>query len=461
MISVQRVLQDGLEEPHLKDNDYLHLLVELNEVLAAPVVLTSKRIELGGDVDLLCRSQEEEALAAALAERGFRPRPHSLGGRTFTQQWVRFVAGSPLIVDLNPVERWGLREPAANALFEEALPLGELRNIRRPAPQHVLLMAARRFVRSGGRLSDSTRRYLADLTAEYPNAWQDARARASGWACTRSLMLLDRTYRDGSPPPLRQRLRVQLDLLLDPHARAPIALARRLRARIPRKPKVLALSGIDGAGKSSQARSLEETFRRLGVPAAVVWRPLGHSPLVKRLRRFAKRILRVQSPSAERLAQSGPPARNWDPNPRTKVLREKLGVLTHAWATIVSFTVGAYYLRAYLRHFGSGRVLIFDRYLLDGCAQLAFFYGERQDVGHQSWFLQLLCPRATASFFLNVPAESALERKSLQYELSELESQIELYKQEANRLEMRELDGTQSSEILTSIIADEFWRNLG
>jgi thymidylate kinase len=51
------------------------------------------------------------------------------------------------------------------------------------------------------------------------------------------------------------------------------------------------LSGLDGAGKSTQARSLAQTIERLGGDVTIEWMPLGHNPSLAPIRDGVKRLL--------------------------------------------------------------------------------------------------------------------------------------------------------------------------
>ena len=159
-------------------------------------------------------------------------------------------------------------------------------------------------------------------------------------------------------------------------------------------------------------------------------------------------------------ASASAPARTWDPSPPTKVLREQSALATHAWAGLVAVLTAAEYRRCCLAHIGRGRVVIFDRFLLDAAAQLRFFYGSGGELRTQLRILGWLCPSTTRSYLLDVPAETAAARKPLQYDVEELGRQASLLREEAARLGVLRLDGCSAVEDLHEQIVRDVWSGL-
>ena len=434
------------------------LLTEIDAISPAPVLLTSKRLEESNDLDLICRAADRRAIGSFLADSGFRSRPAKLGGRAFTEQWVRFCEGTT-VVDLNPAERWGLSERERNALFEQATPLDGFRQIAAPSPHHTILLASRRLVR-GQRLSDKRKAHLAERLQEDKDAWEKAAQHAPAWCCTRALALLRRLWEHGVAPSRRELLIARLELTRSLRADGTRRAASLTRARIAqlRPPTIVALSGLDGSGKSTQVQQLDAALRALGIESRIVWKPMGHSPTMRFVRRSAKRLLGAK-PAAAPTTIEAAPARRWDPNPKTKALRERSSVATQLWAAFVGLSAAGYYRREQLRH--RGEVLVFDRHLLDTRGQLRFFYGARSRLRLALGLVELVCPRADRAYLLDVPAEVAHERKPLQYDIAELSRQAELYRQEAARLGAFCLDATLPSDVLAETIIADLWTRLG
>lgn len=99
--------------------------------------------ERASDLDLLVRPLGRDALTAFLAAAGFSQVP---AGR------VRIAGGLTAVVDLTDVAEWGLEPPLVRELFDSAVPLPDAGWLVRPSAVHSLLILARRFADSGGRL---------------------------------------------------------------------------------------------------------------------------------------------------------------------------------------------------------------------------------------------------------------------------------------------------------------------
>jgi len=192
----------------------------------------------GRDLDLLVRPDELATIAGALASAGFRSR---------NEEWVRFRESTAEAVDLVPAADWSLPQPELDDVFARARPLDGFERLVAPSPEHVLLVLAR--ITGGSGLSPKRRGRIDGALADEPEAWRLARARAAAWGLRSELDRLERAYR-GEP-------------------------AGRPRLPRPRRPRVVALSGIDGSGKSSQARALRAALEQLGHETAVEWSPYG------------------------------------------------------------------------------------------------------------------------------------------------------------------------------------------
>jgi thymidylate kinase len=428
----------------------------VDAALDRPVLMTSAWPPAGRDLDLLCRERERTAVRAALARAGFLERGRLAPRRVHTEQWLLLRGAASLAVDLNPVARYGLPDEEVEALYADAWP-GPGSRIGIPAPHHRVLLAARRLVNgmpAPGRL-ERTRSALA----AQPDALGRARERAPAWGTESALDVLERILAGGPGPSFAERLHIRRELLAarkDPMQAARDAL-RAGRRRLPSHTSVIAISGLDGAGKSTQVRALEQTLTAAGVSAVVCWQPLGHSRMVRVVRRAAKRAL-GRSGSGPGAPPDGPPARTWDANPRTRQLRERSSAATQLWATYVAAVTSAGYRLMALRHTGRGRVLIFDRHALDTAAQLEYFYGRGDALPMQAAIIRRITPRPAWACFVDVPADVALERKPLQYDLTELERMAACYRAHAREMGIPTMDGTEPIDVLSERIAMSAWR---
>jgi thymidylate kinase len=293
-----------------------------------------------------------------------------------------------------------------------------------------LLVLARLAGRAGA-MPEKRRRRVEAALAEEPAAWQRARELAPAWHLRPELEHLERASRDQHPP--------------------------RIRAARPRRPRVVALSGIDGSGKSSQALLLRETLERLGYEAAVEWTPFGQNPWLDRLAGPVKRLL-ARSP---RFRAAGPEHETGLERTPGTALRERSAAVNQAWATVVAFANVLSQLSTIARHTRRGRVVIYDRYALDSTVQLRFRYGTNGRFSLQRSLIGLLAPKPLAAFYLDISPEASLDRKDDRWTLADLEAQARLYREEYERRGAVRLDGLRAKDELAAEIGEAVWRTLG
>jgi thymidylate kinase len=383
----------------------------------------------GRDLDLLARPGAERAVAAALLDAGFLRRG---------VEWVRFSGCSASGVDLVPAADWRLPEPEVADLFQRATPVGGFANLAEPAPDHQLLIVATRLLPGGKGLTAGRRARVERALEVDPEAWERARERAGAW---------------GGPDAL-ERLRAALG---PPRPQSRAAAARTKAWRL-RNARVVAFSGVDGSGKSTHAKALAATLEQLGYEAAIVWTPLASDAWLDVIAVPIKRLLgRLQRrPTA---AAAGAEPRGIVPNPGSD-LRGRSRLVNAAWATLVALGNGVAHARLAAGHLAAGRVVIFDRYLLDSVVRLRFLYGERSRYRLQRGVIRRLSPRPLASFFLDVSAETSLARKEDRWAADELATQVRLYREEYEAAGVTRLDGTRSPDDLCAEIAEAVWRRL-
>lgn len=147
---------------------------------------------------------------------------------------------------------------------------------------------------------------------------------------------------------------------------------------------LVCFSGIDGSGKTTQAERLVEEFDALDVPAVHVWarwRPFVSYPVMG--------VLYVLL--------------GW----RRKDYHQSR-VLRAVWAYLVLVDQVLFFVRHLLPPLVRGKVVFVDRYRLDQLVELEYdgLYNARAAA-----LLRRVLPAAERTFLLDVPVETALERK--------------------------------------------------
>lgn len=417
----------------------------------------------GRDVDLLVRPTEQSALAALLAREGFQERGW---------EWASFRACSAEAVDLVPAMSLGLPERELASLFSEALPIEGMRNVARPAPHHFLLLLGRYTVEGDGALPEKRRVRIKGALAEDPGAWAAAAQRASSWSGQAALAALRIAYETGTPASRRSRVRANAERLRALGRRPHRAWARAwldvLRQRRP-PGRLISFSGLDGAGKTSQAEALKESLERLGFEVDIAWARLEWTTLwenrwlglIAAPARGALRLLswltpgrrRGRPPTADEAGVSRPPL-------EPARVRERSELISQVWVSIVAAAHGWAQRRTTRAHLRRGAVVISDRYTLDAAVQLRYHYGPQRLFRFQTWLLDRLSPTPLLAYFVDVPPETAYRRKPEQYDLGALTMQALLYRELAEQLGARVLDGERPREELCAEIAAEAWSML-
>jgi thymidylate kinase len=384
----------------------------------------------GRDLDLLVRPEEEARLSQGLRDADFTSH-----GAT----WVRFEACTAMVVDLVPVSEWGLPAAEEEDLFAQARQIGRLQHLVRPAPHHLLLIVARRIAR-GTPLDQKRRGYIEAALSEDARAWERAQRCAPSWRATQALTSLRSSFERRDAESTRNG-------------------AGRLHAFLSRRRRrgaVVAISGLDGAGKSSQAEALIRALDRLGIDAVTEWTRLTRNRSLDLIARPVKWVLRrvgsrrrTAEPSIEREAEADP----------GRALRGRSALVTHIWTGIVAVANALTQRRATAGHLRRGCVVVCDRYTLDSAVHLRWLYGLDRSFGFQTAVVRRLSPTPVCSFFLDVPPEIAFDRKP-DFDLEELKAQASLYQALYPTVGAIRIDGELPREEICALIASEVWRAL-
>ncbi|MDQ3881515.1 MAG: hypothetical protein M3295_10655, partial [Chloroflexota bacterium] len=298
----------------------------------------------GRDLDLLVRPTEKEQIEDCLLDAGFLRRGAI---------WARFAGCTVELVDLMPAAAWRLPREELDALFDEAWTLDGFTHLARPAPHHVLLILARRAAREGGRLDGKRRDRIRQAIDDDSDAWARARTRAHAWGAESLIERLQELER----APAAQVAAASRDHWL----------------RLPSRGAVIAFSGLDGAGKSTQAVALRDTLDRLGYDATVVWTRIMWDdalwrvalPVKAALERSLRILASLRSPLRSDVAGHRGPRGGAEVDDRVKRLREGSGLATHAWTLVIALTNAVSQRRLTWAAVWRGRVIICDRYMLD------------------------------------------------------------------------------------------------
>jgi len=220
---------------------------------------------------------------------------------------------------------------------------------------------------------------------------------------------------------------------------------------------LICFTGIDGSGKTLQARELVARLEQAGHPARYVWTG-GRAYLTRPLIWLAKRLLRA--PRLERTAaDAGPPpdaAAQYRAYLRStgRMLRRR--PVRAVWRLISLIEHTAEILVVALPHLLRGRIVVCDRYIYDSLIGIAVLAGSAPAELPTALRLPRFwpVPRPDLRFLIDLPAEVAFGRRTDVVDVAFLERRVPLYQAMATALDARVVDGTATPEA----VANEVWQ---
>lgn len=351
------------------------------------------------DVDILVREDslaEAEATLAAAGLLDLNPLLAAIGRTTPGVRRFAAIDGDEVLGSVELCLRLGDLGPAAGPAIERARPADD--GLRRLLPEDDLRrraakLAAVRAVPLRGALE------LLGTDAEPPPERDVAVALHRAAELERELAGPGRLTEMAARVPRPRNLT---------YARARGAGLRReaRRASRPRR-LVVAYSGIDGSGKSTQAQALADTLQRVSIPARPSWARLGFSAsgLVASAARLGQRMLPAGSHSAQTARATGETGETGDGRPPLT----RRGPVGWSWAMALSLD----YVRITRRELRRSRdmVVVLDRALPDALVGLEEGYGGALDLRAQRRIIERFGPRADLVVYLRISGAAAYARK--------------------------------------------------
>lgn len=241
-----------------------------------------------------------------------------------------------------------------------------------------------------------------------------------------------------------------------PALEAPSPLPRRrirehwANVRSALRPRVvIAMSGVDGSGKSTLSQLVALNLNQADIPVSRVWaRPASRRSRWRAVLAHAvKSLLRQDQSWGTAQVVRGAPASE---------LASRHGIVGWTWVMLISV---AFLVDVRQQHMRGRGVLLYDRHLLDALVHLDFIY-EGVDLRLHQALIRRGLPKPALYVYLDVPAEVALARKPGEPEEEDpyageyvIRRQLEIYKARYGEVEhLRRLDGRRSVEELAAVV---------
>jgi thymidylate kinase len=208
-----------------------------------------------------------------------------------------------------------------------------------------------------------------------------------------------------------------------------------------RRGRLISFSGIDGSGKTTQVKLLENRLKQNGVASAKIWsrwRPLLSVPLLLFLRRTGQvRVHKADFLSVVEFQDS------------------KTEAIASLWCFATQLENFLKTSLKILVPLTLGRTVICDRYtldmLVDGTSDLHDLPMRRMRLGFK---LLRLLPRPDQAFLIDIDAETAFARKPDLPSVSHNVERIRLYLSLCEQAGVKVMDGRQASETIHQEVWD-------
>lgn len=167
---------------------------------------------------------------------------------------------------------------------------------------------------------------------------------------------------------------------------------------------MIALSGLDGAGKTTQIDVLIKHFESKGKKIEVFWSRGGYTPGMEWLKRKLRKSKNSNIPSEQG-------------NSKERDLAFSKVIVRRIWLSLAIIDLILHYSLILRLKRGFGRIIICDRYLFD---TLIDFQSNFPNENADSWILwkilKLLALKPKYHFVLTIPVEESLRRSTLKNE---------------------------------------------
>jgi thymidylate kinase len=215
--------------------------------------------------------------------------------------------------------------------------------------------------------------------------------------------------------------------------------------------ELIALCGIDGTGKSTQASLLQDRLRASGHSAEVLWcrwDPLLARPAVRLLDRLSQR----GKPEAATVGESG------GSNDSRRALKRRLlssPLVRHLWTGLMVLDYGLQVAPKLIRARRRSEVVIVDRYRHDVLIDLSAG-GELKPTPR---VLRWLLPDPDLIVVLDVDEQVAFARKPDSPDLTYLEQRRRLYAQLARGPDAILIDASEATDVVSGAVFDAIVNN--
>ena len=183
------------------------------------------------------------------------------------------------------------------------------------------------------------------------------------------------------------------------------ATGNKLRLRLHSQPRMLiTFSGVDGCGKTTQAKALQAAFETCHLKVKYAWSRGGSSRLAGLFTRWSKRQAGCAKADA---------AQTTEAKVQSRLRRFRSPWTRWGWSWVIAVELLLEYFRNITLPLLCGRVVIADRYVYDTFADWAAYFSEPSaEKRLAARMLHMLSPRPRFAYWLDVSPGTARSRSA-------------------------------------------------
>ena len=222
----------------------------------------------------------------------------------------------------------------------------------------------------------------------------------------------------------------------------------KLRLNIHSQPAMLVtFSGVDGCGKTTQAKALQSALKTCHLKSNYVWSRGGSSSLVQLLSRFSRGTTRYAS--HESVATKV----------RSRQQRFRSRWVRWGWSWLTTVELLWQYVCHVLLPLLRGRVVVCDRYIYDTLAEWAAYFSEAHvEKRLAARVLRMISPRPRVAYWLKISPETAQLRSADGTPKDFVATQSAAYRHLAQLYGLQVLDAEKAWEDLSDEIVYQVLR---
>ena len=200
------------------------------------------------------------------------------------------------------------------------------------------------------------------------------------------------------------------------------------------------VSGIDGSGKSSHIKVLNENLVVCGIKPKIIWSRAGSLPIIQQLLKILHRINRTRSKNNKYAKQ------------KTKKELPKNQFTSSVWRILNSCEMVLWYNLKIRIPLLLGQAIIADRYIYDSIVDMEIL-SKTQDYNRIIYkVLEFLVPTPDTTFYLDVDLNEIVSR-GVDEKISELDIKKRYYSELMKLKQIKAVDNNGNFDVINSILS--------